>query len=278
VFNKVLINYSSIFVLDKQVSVLILGDSRTKYSLNDKILSNTCNFSNDADSYFYSYQKLKMISKKNKQINTLMLSFSQHNIDRSIEKSWLLNSAYISERNQIYYALQNWEDVFFLAQRMPREMFTGLFSQVLYPKKLLKGRTLYGGYSDLDHIRLNKAIEKYNQRDLSKEEKFSESPIEKVYLEKIKEYCQANGIKLILINTPLYKILQEDQSNLNSFYAKYFSDVPFLDFSKLEMPDSCYGDLVHLTPAGAEYFSKFIEKKGINNLLNAKGHILAYKP
>jgi len=268
VIDRTLLKHSNIFVLDKNVHLLILGDSRTKYDLNDKILDNACNLSNDADSYFYSYLKLKAITKNNHQIHTLLLSFSQHNIEKSIETRWLLNNTHIGQRLKIYYVLLDINDFYFLLQQKPAQLISNLFPQILFPIKLLKGRNIYGGFSDMDHNVLQEEIDKYRKNANGQDEKFVESTIEKEYLEKIRDLCKANRIELIFINTPLHKTLNTKQEYLYVFYKKHFSDVPFLDFSKLGLPDSCFSDLVHLSPEGSNYFSHLLEEKGIINLAN----------
>jgi ABC-type sugar transport system permease subunit len=98
IINWAYITNSNYFILNKNINVLVLGDSHAKYALDDKILKNTCNLSTDADSYFYSYLKLKELNKKNIQIDTLLLSFSQHNISKSIETMWLFNSEHLKNR------------------------------------------------------------------------------------------------------------------------------------------------------------------------------------
>ena len=266
--DRTLLEHSNIFVLDKNVHLLILGDSRTKYGLNDKILENACNLSNDADSYFYSYLKLKTVTKNNNQITTLLLSFSQHNIEKSVETQWLLEKTHINQRLKIYYVLFDIKDFLFLIKQKPAEVISNLFPQILYPIKLLKGRNIYGGFADMDHNVLKEEIVKYKKKTDSQDIKFTESSIERAYLEKIKDLCKTNGIELIFINTPLHKILIDKQEHLYVFYKKHFSDVPFLDFSRLDLPDSYFSDLVHLSPEGSNYFSHLLEDKGIINLAN----------
>ncbi|MGE5409533.1 MAG: hypothetical protein ACM3MI_01135 [Clostridiales bacterium] len=268
--DRALLNHSNIFVLDKNIHVLILGDSRTKYDLNDKILSNTFNLSNDADSYFYSYLKLKALTKSNPQITTLILSFSQHNIEKMIENRWLLNDTHINQRLKIYYVLLDTDDFLFLLKQKPVEIFTNLFPQIIYPLKLFQGRDLYGGFSDMDHNDLKEEIDSYLKKTKGNEEEFLESSIETKYLDKIKEYCNIKRIKLILINPPLHKTLNSKQENLYAYYNKHLLDVPFLDFSKLDLPDSCFSDLVHLSPAGSNYFSHYLQAKGVENLANER--------
>lgn len=277
IIDRALLNHSNVFVFDRHIHSLILGDSRTKYDLNDKILKNTCNLSNDADSYFYSYLKLKAIVKKNPQITTLILSFSQHNIQKIIEQRWLLNDTHINQRLKIYYVMMDKNDFLFLLIQKPKELFTNLFPQILYPIKLFKGRDIYGGFSDMDHNNLKKDIDTYLKKIQGNEDKFTESLIERKYLEKIKDYCKNNKIRLILINTPLHKTLNTKQDNLYAYYKKYFSDIPFLDFGKLALPDSCFSDLVHLSPTGSNYFSHYLEDKGVINLTNESSLNWTYK-
>lgn len=275
--DRTLLNQSHLFVLDKQVHSLILGDSRTKYDLNDKILKNTCNLSNDADSYFYSYLKLKAIVKKNPQITTLILSFSQHNIQKIIEYRWILNDTHINQRLKIYYVLLDPNDFLFLLLQKPKESLVNLFPQILYPLKLMKGRELYGGFSDMDHNNLDEEIKKYPKETEVQKEEFTESSIETKYLEKIKDYCKVNQIKLLLINTPLHKTLNSKQEFLYAYYKKYTWNVPFLDFSKLALPDSCFSDLVHLSPAGSNYFSHYLEENGFLNTAKERSLNQSYK-
>jgi hypothetical protein len=198
--NWIFIKYSNYFVLNKDVNILILGDSHTKYSINDNIIQNSYNLSADADSYFYSYLKLKEIKKKNCQIDTLLLSFSQHNIAKCIELRWLLNSSHLHDRLQFYYPLLDYNAFLFLIIHKPKELFSNLFTQALSPYYfLLKGKSVYGGYVPLNHNILEQEINK-QKNNTTHESKFISSTIEKEYLNKIKDYCYQNGIKLIFIN------------------------------------------------------------------------------
>lgn len=261
------------FILDKNVNILILGDSHTKYALNDSIIKNSYNFSDDADSYFYSFLKLKEIKKKNKQIDTLLLSFSQHNIDENIETSWLLNSSQLFSRLRFYYPLLDKEDFIFLLNKRPEDVLSNLFTQIMNPVYYIKkGKSKFGGYGKLDHDNLKQEIFKANMAQKSTKSEFKEASIEKKYLGDIRKFCRENGIKLIFINPPLHKTINANENNLLIFYKKYFSDVEFLDYSKLKIPNDYFGDLVHLSPKGSVFFSKLIEKKESWNLfINKRG-------
>ena len=278
IVNRALIKYLNPFTLDDNINILILGDSHTKYALNDNILTNACNFSQDADSYFYSFVKLKQIKKNNVQIDTVLLSFSQHNIHKCIENLWLLNNEHLDSRLKLYMPLLSPDDYSFLIKNKPTEVAKGLFNQVLFTAFILGGRKRYGGYQGLNHNILKNEIEKQKKVGFREEYKsFTESPIEIEYLKKIVEYCQTHNLVLILINPPLYKTLQNKQSPLYSTYEKNFSNTLFLDFSKIEMKDSYFGDLVHLTPSGAKYLSELIKNEKLLNIDCARTHNILYK-
>jgi len=256
--NITLFNRYNGFVFKKNINVLILGDSHSKFAFDDKILTNTINFSNQADSYFYSYLKLIEIKNKNKQIDTLFLSFSDHNIDEITEKRWLFNRAHLKDKIRLYFPMFKKEEFYFLLKNEPTVVFESLFSQVLFPIYFFsKGSQAYGGYSNLGYKFSMEELKNQSEDRLKRKTHFKEALIEIKYLNKIKSYCYINEIKLILVNPPLYKTMN---ASFYEFYEKNFPDVLFLDYSKLKMPDDSYGDLTHLTPIGANYFSELIKK------------------
>ncbi len=276
--NYILLSNNNTFRINEKVNTLVLGDSHTKYALNDSILSNTFNLSQNADSYFYSYLKLKQVDKKNEQLDTVLLSFSQHNIHKCIENRWLLNKKHLKSRLQKYMPLLSVDDYRFILNNRPSMAISGLFSQIVYPAYLLMGGNKYGGYEGLKHDLLKEEIDKQKKNGYRQEYKsFNDSPIETIYLQKIVQYCKTNDLTLILINPPLYKTLHNKQHGLYNYYEMNFSNTIFLDFSKLEMEDSYFGDLVHLTPSGAKYFSELIKNEKLLNIENARTRNILYK-
>lgn len=272
--NKLLFKHFNPFILDNNINILILGDSHTKYAFNDVVMKNTLNLSQDSDSYFYSYQKLKNIVRLNNQIDTVLLSFASHNINKKIEDRWLLNSSHMKKRLILYFPLLEIEDYIFLIEKKPMDLANGLFSQALFPAFLWKGLKAYGGYQDLKHNILISEIEK-NKKE--KSDIFTESSIEKDYLKKIVEYCDSRNIFLILVNTPLHKSIKYNQEELYLFYNNYFSNIIFYDFGRMTMENSYFGDLVHLSPSGAFYFTDWFEKEQLLKLDKAHLHKFVYK-
>ncbi|MCK0132629.1 hypothetical protein MWU59_14065 [Flavobacteriaceae bacterium F08102] len=272
--NYMLSNYDDSLRMKKNINTLILGDSHTKYALNDNILNDTYNLSQNADSYFDSYLKLKQVDKINPQLDTVFLSFSQHNIHKCIENRWLLNPAHLRDRLKLYTPFLGAEECLFLLEKRPEEFITGLFNQIQYPINFLfNNDDLFGGYDELEHNILKQEIENQKKNGIRQEYKsFNDAPLELKYLKKIVKYCNENNITLILINPPLHKSLQNKQDGLYKFYKKNFSNIPFLDFSKIAMKDSCFGDMVHLNPSGSKYFSKLIKQEDLFNINHARAH------
>lgn len=278
VLNWSLLRYSDNFSLEKKINILILGDSHTRYSLDDNILTNTFNFSQDADSYFYSFQKLKLITAKNEQIDTVFISYSQHNIHKCIEDRWLLNNGHLKNRLKFYLPLLDSDDWLFFLRNKPAEFIPGLFSQIQFPYYFLKKPNPYGGFDHMENNILEKEIEEQKKNGIREEYKsFTESNIETDYLKKIIEYCNLRNISVILINTPIFETLQMEQNDLYQFYSMNLSNTLFYDFSKIEMKDSYFGDLVHLSPSGSKYFSELIEKEQLFNIKNAEKYNIKFK-
>ncbi len=268
VVNKLILKEVDPFVLDSNVNVLILGDSHTKFAFNDKILSNTKNFSNSADSYFYSFQKLKQIVKYNSQIDTVLMSFSKHNLDKDIETRWLFNSSHLRHRLKLYFPLLNMDDMMFLFENKPMDLLSGFFNQIYFPIYVQDGEERFGGYEKNYENVLKSQIEKFKKGESFNDSVFVEADSEIKYLNKIISFCNSKKIHLILISTPLHKVLHDQEKDICGVYKKYFSDIPYLNYSSFEMGDSCFTDLVHLNTCGAASFSKKIKSEGFVSMEN----------
>lgn len=266
IINISLYKSSTLFIFNDNIKTLILGDSQSKYAFNDKILLNTINFSADAESYLYSYIKLKEIYFRNKQIDTLLLSFTEHSISKDNEKRWLLNNGHINNRFPKYFPFFGQDEFKLFLQKKPNKILTGMFSQVLFPIYLLAGNNIFGGYENLKHNILEDEVKKNGNKSTPIITQLMISEIEKKYLIKIADFCSGHEITLILVHPPVHKLLQDQQQLLYKFKNKYLNNVIFFDLSKVHMEDSYFGDLVHLNSKGAEYFSSLIKKVGISKL------------
>ena len=66
------------YKFNKGINKLIAGDSRTQYSINDKLIENSKNISQNSEGLLYTYYKLKTLLGNNPQIDTVFLGVSYH--------------------------------------------------------------------------------------------------------------------------------------------------------------------------------------------------------
>lgn len=260
----------------KDKTILVLGDSNAECAVNDSIFNQSINFSSSSDSYFYSYLKLKKLTKTNKNIDTLFLSFSPHNI---FDNEWISGDIHIYSRFKIYYPLMNFKDVLFLLKVNSQGVIKSIPSIskqfFINIKKFRIGKPLIpGGYRDLNSNILKEVQSKLkNGKELpffKIPKTFNVSSGEITYLNKIISYCNEKKIKLFLVNFPKRKELlnypKYGVNQFNNYYDSNYSKIDYLDFSQFIMPDSYYGDFVHLNIDGSSYFSTYLKNNGIMKL------------
>lgn len=283
-----LLNYyiidSNKFSIDSNKEILILGDSNSKYAVNDSIFNKTFNFSGPADSYYYSYLKLSKVIETNTQINTVLLSFSPHNI---IDNGWLFNEDDMITRFPKYYPLMDFSDFSFLLKKRSLVLFASInrvFRNI--PRTVLSkidgSRIMsnYGGHEFVTGNNLKLALSKLNKGEdiphFNLPNAFNISLQEMFYLKKIATLCKDSNLKLILMNPPKRKelIMHERYfvTEFNDFYDRELNSIPFLDFSNFVLPDECYDDLVHLNYKGAKIFSTLLGENKLDSLLKKYNH------
>lgn len=255
--------------LDK--SNIIIGDSNTRWGINDSILSNYQNYSTGGETYLFAYTKLKMLDRDNR-IDTLLLSFNPHNL---INNQWYDDSKMTSLQNRMPYFFSNFtiEDHSMLLKKMPKNYFFSLIKigkpnleKLLYlnrEDKMFK----FGSFSPVKSRNTNDTI-------FSKNQIAEVNETELLYLKKIKQECKLKNIKLIFIQTPKNKLTRRyvnyDFKEFYKVYQQELGDIDFLDFSKMNIRQDYFWDIYHLNDRGADYFTTFLKERKIKNLLNSK--------
>lgn len=267
----------------KNKHILLLGDSNMEYAINDSIFASAINKAASADSYFYSYLKLKLYTSLYGKIDTVFLSFAPHNI---FDNGWLLDDDNIYSRFRFYYFLMDWTDFKFLLLRNPRGVISSIPSVLRQTLKNIvkkaKGVSLnpsYGGFDSLDRNILEEVKLKLRKGQplpfFKIPNNFKISLAEIAYLNKTIAYCDKNNIKLYLINLPKrVELLNYSKYGVDNFYAEYdekYRNLDFLDFSRFPLPEDNYGDFVHLNSKGSTNFSSFLQKDEIGSLLTEFG-------
>jgi hypothetical protein len=274
VLNYFLVNSEQMTTI-KNRNILLLGDSNMQCAINDSIFKSAINLAASADSYFYSYLKLKRMVNSNSDIDTVLLSFSPHNL---FENGWLLNDENIYSKIQTYYTIMDWDDFVFLFYRNPRAVVSS--SSPIIKRTLLntikkitnaKINAPLGGFLNLNRNILHEVQIKLKNGEplpfFKIPNSFIVSTEEEEYLNKIISLCRIYKIKLYLINLPKrIELLQYPKYGVNTFnklYDSKYRDIDFIDCSNLELPDDNYGDFVHLNSKGSSQFSSLLQIKGL---------------
>lgn len=251
---------------------IVIGDSNTRWSVDDKILKGYSNYSTGGETMMFAYTKLKILDKYNK-IDTLLLSFSPHNL---INNMWWDDSQGSSINNRMPAFYQNFtlENHLDLLKTIPKNYLQSLSkigsneASALFSPNKEDPMFRFGSYipATLNETQIKKTLYPDNMPKITE--------IEVKYLKKIISECKAKNIKLILIQPPKNYLRPDykyyDHQEFYEFYYKNFRDIDFLDFSKLQLPPHAYWDIMHVDIVGSKVFSRYLQDHGIKNLLNSE--------
>lgn len=258
------INFSS------KKNILVLGDSAPECAINDKIFKRSINFSAPAESYYYSYLKLKKILEVNQAIDTILLSFSPHNI---FDNTWFASQGNIKHNFCRYYPFMSRNDFRFLLESHPKSVIYSLrpiflqFLKNIFRRVSRENVLQLGGFTSLDLDRLEDALQSLKEGVEIKNYRLPNdllpTNVEVIYLNKIAQLCGKRNVKLILINLPKrVELLNNKRYGMVEFDKVYNTDfiqLEYFDFSNFSMQDEMYSDLLHLNKKGSSYFSNFLE-------------------
>lgn len=244
--------------------ILILGDSHTLCGLDDAIIPDSVNLSESADTYFYSYLKLREIADRNNNLKTLILGFAEHNISES-QDEWLTDSSINNKKLSFYYFLFDWKDILEFTKINPTAILKNsvriIKGNVGHLYRIFR-KTPITEFGIGTHLKLNKGVPTDALMKPNKNIKIKENNLSKldlVYLQKINQYCIKNKIKLILINTPVLAKEEKLDQKYMQIYNKKLPTAELLDFSNIMKDKKYFSDVSHLNNKGAIQFSNFLK-------------------
>lgn len=258
------VNKKSNFKLSKDIHSIILGHSHPEMAYNDSLITGFKNLGHSAETFFYTYYKLKKVVSNNPQISTVYLEFSNNQIE-AVMNDWTWGKDYLSYRYPIYNAFIDLEGQELL---ISHNMETYLNSISLatsnnlqwLSKKDFKFLKRMGGYeftkrTDLDSL-LATDFKQNPQYAYSKTTLANENL---KYAQKIVSFCKSNNLNLKLIRTPQHPSLPvlRNEERFQNVKDSLFGDIEFLDFNNFTLENDEFADLDHLNYKGARRFSKF---------------------
>lgn len=253
----------------KNVHTLILGDSHTQCGINDTLLPNSLNLSESADTYFYSYVKLKHMLAANPQINTLILGYTNYNITDNQDR-WLRSENINSFKLPIYFFLFDQEDFRDFMKINPTQLLK--FSGTIFKRNFSHLYRIFikekinkfgiGAFLDLEKQMENKE-KSINNKNINTTSKHSEIDI--LYLKKINELCKTKHVKLILIATPTQdQLIATHHTKQLAFWKSHLKEALYLDFSTYHLKNDNFADNSHLNGKGATNFTAVLKHLIIN--------------
>jgi len=262
-----LINRNADFRLEAHIDKIILGNSQPECAYNDSLISNFKNLAKSAETYFYSYQKLKKILEQNPQITSIFIEFNPTSIlVREDEKIW--EDRYINHHLPNYYPFLEFSDHQLLGSKNSIGYQHATLKSLYYNMiRVAKNQYSYldsiGGYLYLKRNKIQSALESISNRTIKQKNLKSAniSTHDLNYLDKMIHLCLSKSIEIYLIRSPYHKHYQGNiyESDFQKIKTDRYSDIQFIDFKDFPIEISEFGDLQHLNYKGARKFSKWFD-------------------
>jgi len=263
-----LINHFSDFTINKKYKIVLFGHSHPECAFNDSLITGFKNLSHSAEPYFYTYQKVKKVVSQNPQIETVLIEYSNNQIDEKMN-DWTWDYKYMSNMFPIYSSFMHTTDIEVLFKHDSGVFFNCI--SISARQNLFKAITFDYNFADRigGYLKLNRS-QRLSTGDslahgISKYRFLNPrlSIINLIYLRKIIDYCKQQNKKLFLIRSPQYKYYEYRYNEKVYLDVKnrYFKDVKLIDFNNFPLSDDEFADPGHLNMKGASRFSNYVNKQ-----------------
>jgi hypothetical protein len=258
---------SNDYISSLNKKAIFVGDSHMQCGINDAVIANGINFSQDAESYYFTFQKLEKILALNKEIKTIYLGFSYHNLS-SYYDDYIFGKENLEISSRYFFILPPAEKRKFMIYNSDNEI---LYFNKIIVKGILNIRdkknnySFFGGYQNnfYEVGSKKKSMDKRIKNQFFKNDTITRfSEINLSYLDKIMELCKRENKDLIVLNTPLdsyykSKIPQEYVYKYNQIIES--KKLKVIDFNAVAFKNNDFlkdGD--HVSKKGAILISKML--------------------
>lgn len=246
--------------LDDDIRFVFLGNSTFEYGINDKLIPHSKNFAQNAETADLVYAKLRMLKNANPNLDTAYVEFDDIILFNVEMPSVLAHPFFLTEFDA--------KDVRANIMNMSFERNTSYFGHIydiIKIRPLIAGnfgntditKLGIGGYADLYRDKLYEDIEKSKSHVSDKQSEVPEQNL--YYFKAIRDYCKKKGIKLIFLSTPVHKTAWND-TIYRRLHSDEFYDIPMIDCTHMNLPDSCFADRYHLNYRGAGIYSDSLRR------------------
>ena len=269
-----LVDKESKFYIQHGSKIVLFGHSHPECAFNDSLISNFKNLSHSSEPYFYTYQKIKKVLSQNPQIETVLIEYSNNQIDEKMN-DWTWGYKYMSNMFPQYVSFMDKSDIDLLIENNPKDFMNCM--SISTRKNLIRLFTWnynfsdgMGGYLRIDKLR--KATNDAEKGAVNNNIGNSSTNISSVninYLQKIIAYCHTQHKKVFLIRSPLHKKYEylKNEKDFTRIRNEKFSDIEFLDINKFPLNDDDFADYGHLNYKGSTKFSKWFNTMVNSGLL-----------
>lgn len=250
-----------------KASVLIVGDSHPRRSLNPIYFHDAQNISQPAEPYVLTFWKLKCVFKTYIP-DTLIIGVAPHNISQFNDLKFS-HSRWASEMFRRSYPIHNYTNI---SHEIPVDYLT--FAEVLWKQTALFPKknhiNFIGNYSNKKSSDVSDAYKVIKRHYYDNKKKLGVSELSVNYLDSIVRLCDSKGIQLILVSHPVHKtylnnIPDEIIKKHNELTEKYDLNHIVYNKTKDNYPDSLFLNSDHMNEYGAKKFSmeliKFLNNK-----------------
>jgi hypothetical protein len=264
-YAKINFNYS----IPKSKNILIIGNSSTETCFYENFFPRATNVSTGGQLSFWTMIKLDNIIENNTHIDSVIYSYSVTHYYESVNN--LSTMKYPIKNHSFLMKYQDWKillkhDFINFMKNIPN---TVMYNFVYGSKIFNKSWKDYGRFRLLKGTNVEEHKKKIEYELKENIELKSSDP----FLSRINTICENNGVKLILVNTPVTKFYSKQLvktgrkiHDVSDFIADSFKNITYYDYSNFQLSDKYFYDLNHLNEDGAKLFTeKFLKD------LNSKG-------
>ncbi|SFD07753.1 hypothetical protein [Algibacter pectinivorans] len=258
---------SEYYKIDPAIKNLYVGDSHIQYAIVDSLLVESQNIAVEAETFYFSYFRLKKILESENNIEKVYLGLGYHSLS-SINDDFVYGKSSFSTAPKYFYLLPFSEQKKVLYSNYKSNHLHNYFKILIKSSfRPLVNNSKFGGYSNYFYSTASKKriMDKRINYHFYKDKLVNGySNLNLFYLEEIINLSKKYKFDLVIINTPLdpyykekipKKFINKYDEIINKFNLK------LIDFYNLRFDESCFipdGD--HLSVNGAIKMTKELIK------------------